>query len=308
MYKGLVEGLGDPYSSYMTKDEYETWKSMAVGEYSGVGVTFTKDEDGNFLVISVEDGSPADEAGIKADDIILEVDGKEYDDLDIIGNAIRGEEGSSVEITYISGGTEKSVTMKRETIEQHSVEHEMLDGDIGYISIGSFIETTGEDFAAALDDLEKKGAKGLILDLRDNGGGLVDSCVEVADEFLDEGVVVYVEDRDGNRRDYDAEDGKTALKTVVLVNENSASASEILAAALQDNGIEIAGETTYGKGVIQSTAQLDDGSALKLTVMQYFSPDGNAINEKGVTPDHEVEDDEKTEADEQLQEALSLLD
>ena len=132
--------------------------------------------------------------------------------------------------------------------------------------------------------------------------------MEVADEFLDEGVVVYVEDRDGNRRDYDAEDGKTALKTVVLVNENSASASEILAAALQDNGIEIAGETTYGKGVIQSTAQLDDGSALKLTVMQYFSPDGNAINEKGVTPDHEVEDDEKTEADEQLQEALSLLD
>lgn len=306
-YKGLVAGLNDPYSSYMTAEEYETWVATATGEYSGVGITFTQDEDGNFVVVSVTDDSPAADAGIREGDIIKTVDGQEYSDLDVIGNAIRGEEGSEIEITYIRDGEEKSVTMTREKITQHSVEHRMFDGNIGYISISSFIETTGEDFSQALKELEEDGAQGLVLDLRDNGGGLVDACVQVADEFLDEGVVVYVEDRDGNRTDYDAKDGKTDLKTVVLVNENSASASEILAAALQDNGFEIVGQTTYGKGVIQSTAQLEDGSALKLTIMQYFSPDGNAINEKGVTPDHQVANEENSGEDAQLDEALSLF-
>ncbi|MEE0745040.1 MAG: S41 family peptidase [Anaerovoracaceae bacterium] len=306
-YKGLVAGLNDPYSSYMTAEEYETWVATATGEYSGVGITFTQDEDGNFVVVSVTDDSPAADVGIREGDIIKTVDGQEYSDLDVIGNAIRGEEGSEIEITYIRDGEEKSVTMTREKITQHSVEHRMLDGNIGYISISSFIETTGEDFSQALKELEEDGAQGLVLDLRDNGGGLVDACVQVADEFLDEGVVVYVEDRDGNRTDYDAKDGKTDLKTVVLVNENSASASEILAAALQDNGFEIVGQTTYGKGVIQSTAQLEDGSALKLTIMQYFSPDGNAINEKGVTPDHQVANEENSGEDAQLDEALSLF-
>ena len=306
-YKGLVAGLNDPYSSYMTAEEYETWVATATGEYSGVGITFTQDEDGNFVVVSVTDDSPAADAGIREGDIIKTVDGQEYSDLDVIGNAIRGEEGSEIEITYIRDGEEKSVTMTREKITQHSVEHRMLDGNIGYISISSFIETTGEDFSQALKELEEDGAQGLVLDLRDNGGGLVDACVQVADEFLDEGVVVYVEDRDGNRTDYDAKDGKTDLKTVVLVNENSASASEILAAALQDNGFEIVGQTTYGKGVIQSTAQLEDGSALKLPIMQYFSPDGNAINEKGGTPDHQVANEENSGEDAQLDEALSLF-
>ena len=306
-YKGLVAGLNDPYSSYMTAEEYETWVATATGEYSGVGITFTQDEDGNFVVVSVTDDSPAADVGIREGDIIKTVDGQEYSDLDVIGNAIRGEEGSEIEITYIRDGEEKSVTMTREKITQHSVEQRMLDGNIGYISISSFIETTGEDFSQALKELEEDGAQGLVLDLRDNGGGLVDACVQVADEFLDEGVVVYVEDRDGNRTDYDAKDGKTDLKTVVLVNENSASASEILAAALQDNGFEIVGQTTYGKGVIQSTAQLEDGSALKLTIMQYFSPDGNAINEKGVTPDHQVANEENSGEDAQLDEALSLF-
>lgn len=306
-YKGLVAGLNDPYSSYMTAEEYETWVATATGEYSGVGITFTQDEDGNFVVVSVTDDSPAADVGIREGDIIKTVDGQEYSDLDVIGNAIRGEEGSEIEITYIRDGEEKSVTMTREKITQHSVEHRMFDGNIGYISISSFIETTGEDFSQALKELEEDGAQGLVLDLRDNGGGLVDACVQVADEFLDEGVVVYVEDRDGNRTDYDAKDGKTDLKTVVLVNENSASASEILAAALQDKGFEIVGQTTYGKGVIQSTAQLEDGSALKLTIMQYFSPDGNAINEKGVTPDHQVANEENSGEDAQLDEALSLF-
>ena len=183
----------------------------------------------------------------------------------------------------------------------------MMDGNIGYIRISSFIETTGDDFKEALKDIEGKSAKGLILDLRDNGGGLVNSCVEVADEFLDEGVVAYVEDRNKNRTDYEAKDGKTDLKTVVLVNENSASASEILAAALKDNGFDLVGQTTYGKGVIQSTAELEDGSALKLTIMQYFSPDGNAINKKGVEPDYKVKNEENSGSDTQMKKAVSLF-
>lgn len=306
-YKGLVSGLDDPYSSYMTADEYSDWKASATGEYSGVGITFTRDDDGNFVVISIEKDSPAQEAGMKAGDIITKVDGKEYDDLDIIGNAIRGEEGSKVELTYTRDGKEDKATLVREKIVQHSVEYEMLEGEIGYIRISSFIESTAEDFKSALEDIEDKDAKGLVLDLRDNGGGLVDSCVDIADEFLDEGVVVYVEDRNKERNEYTAEDGKTGLKTVVIVNENSASASEILAAALQDNGIELVGKTTFGKGVIQSTAELDDGSALKLTIMQYFSPKGNAINKKGVEPDYQVENQENSEEDAQLEKALSLF-
>jgi len=305
--RGLVSGLDDTYSSYMTADEYEEWKVTATGEYSGVGITFSEDEDGNFIIVSVTEDSPAEEAGLKEGDIIFAADDKTYDDTDLIAAAIRGEAGTEVKITYSRDGEEDSVTLTREEITQHSVYSEMLDGNIGYIYISSFIESTGDDFKEALEEIEEEGAEGLILDLRDNGGGLVTECVEVADEFLDEGAIVYVEDKDGNRSSYNAEDGKTDLKTVVLVNENSASASEILAAALQDNGYELVGATTYGKGVIQSTAELSDGSALKLTIMQYFSPDGNAINEKGVEPDYAVEYDEDAEDDAQLDKALSLF-
>lgn len=305
--KGLVAGLEDPYSAYMTKEEYDSWKASATGEYSGVGVTFSQDEKGNFIVVEVSSDSPAEKAGIKTGDKILEVDGKSYEDMELMANSIRGEEGSKVTVKYSRNGTEKEVTMTREEIVQKSVEYKMLDNDIGYIKLTSFISSSYDDFKAALEALQKDGAKGLVLDLRDNGGGLVDTCIDIADEFLDEGVVTYVEDKEGKRTDYEAKDGKTSLKIVVLTNENSASCSEILAAALQDNGYEIVGEKTFGKGVIQSTMELKDGSALKLTIMQYFSPDGKEIQDKGVSPDHEIKDDENTSTDEQLEEALSLF-
>ncbi|MCI5998404.1 MAG: S41 family peptidase, partial [Eubacteriaceae bacterium] len=305
--KGLVSGLDDPYSSYMTADEYNSWKASATGEYSGVGLTFAEADDGSFTVVSVSKDSPAEKAGMKAGDILLRVDDKEFDDLELIANAIRGDEGTKVTITYSRNGKEDKVTLTRAKITQHSVEYKMLDDSTGYISISSFIESTGDDFRKALKDIEDKGAKNLVLDLRDNGGGLVDAAVEVADQFLDEGVVAYVEDKNKNRNDYDAEDGKTDLNTVVLVNENSASASEILAAALQDNGFKLVGQNTYGKGVIQSTAELSDGSAIKLTIMQYFSPDGNKIHKKGVKPDYEVKNEEDSSTDAQLEKALSLF-
>ena len=304
-YKGLVEGLEDPYSAYMTKDEYSNWVTSLQGEYSGIGVTFTQDMDGAYIVVSVEKDSPADKAGIEAGDIILKVNGETYDDMDLLANAIRGKEGTTVELTYAHEGKKKTSKITRAKIVQKSVSYEMMDDKTAYIAITSFIDNTADDFKAALKTVENEGAEKLLLDLRDNGGGLLTSCVEIADEFLDSGVVVYVEDRNGKRTDYDAKDGKTDLKTVVLVNENSASAAEILAAALQDNGFKLVGQTTFGKGIIQSTVELNDGSALKLTIMQYFSPDGNVIHEKGVTPDYKVKN--KGEKDTQLEKSKDIL-
>lgn len=306
-YKGFVSGLGDPYSSYMTADEFENWMSNLQGEYSGIGVTFTQDREGNYVVVSVTKGSPAEAAGLKAGDILLQADGKTYDDMDLFADAIRGEEGTKVKVTYSRDNVETTVEITRKNIVQHSVEHEMIDEKTAYINITSFIDNTSEDFTKALEDVEKQGAEKLILDLRDNGGGLLNACIAVADEFLDKGPVVYVEDKNKKRDSYDAKDGKTQLETVVLVNENSASAAEILAAALQDNGFTVIGKTTFGKGVIQSTIKLDDGSALKLTIMQYFSPEGKAINKKGVTPDVIIENQEGTENDAQLDKAKELL-
>lgn len=306
-YKGMTEALGDPYSAYMNAEEYANWKTALQGEYSGVGVTFSQDADGNYVVVSVEPGSPADEAGLQTGDILLAADGKTYDNMDLLANAIRGDAGTQVELTYTRNGKENTVSMTRKKIVQHSVSHKMLDQDTGYIEITSFMESTAEDFREALKAVTESGAKKLVLDLRDNGGGLLNACIDVADEFLDQGIVVSVEGKSQERMEYESKDGKTALKTVVLVNENSASAAEILAAALKDNGFALVGQTTFGKGVIQSTNELEDGSALKLTIMEYFSPKGNAIHEKGVVPNHEVKDDENTETDEQLQKARELL-
>lgn len=306
-YKGFVQGLGDPYSAYMTKEEYDSWNVSVTGEYSGVGITFTENDDGEFVVLAINKNSPAKKAGIKEGDVLLTVDGKTYDSSDSMAVAIRGKKGSKVTLEYSREGDIKKVEMIRDNISQESVEYEMLEGDVGYIAITQFIDHTSEDFQKALSALEKQGAKSLVLDLRDNGGGLVDECVEIADAFLDKGVVCYVKDKDGSLDSYDAKDGKTKLKTVVLINENSASAAEILSAALKDNGFTIVGQTSFGKGVIQTTVEFDDGSALKLTIMQYLSPDKKVIHGKGVAPNIKCTDKESTEKDEQLEKALQSL-
>lgn len=306
-YKGYISGLGDPYSEYMDAETYSSFMASATGSYEGVGITFSEDEDGNFVALEIAKGSPAEKAGFKPGDILLTVDGETYTDINIMASKIRGEAGTEVKLEYSRDGEVKEVTLKREKITQQSIEYKMLEGDVGYIEISSFIESTAADFDKALSALEAKNAKRLIIDLRDNGGGLVDQSVEVADEFLDEGVVCYTEDKNGNTDSYDAKDGKTDLKTVVLVNEYSASASEILAGALKDNGYKIVGEKSFGKGVIQTTLELEDGSALKLTIMQYLSPDKNVIHKKGITPDYEVEEKEDTEKDEQLDKALQVV-
>lgn len=306
-YRGYVAGLGDPYSAYMSPTEFESWQASTTGDYSGIGMTFSEDNSGQFVVVEIAKDSPAEKAGLEPGDIILTVDGNTYTSSDVMAADIRGEAGTKVTLELIHKDEQIKKTITRDHIVQQSVDYKMLDGKVGYIEISQFIDSTADDFDAALKALSKDGATSLVLDLRDNGGGMVDQSVSVADEFLDEGPVCYVEDKNGKTESYDAEDGKTDLPTVVLVNENSASASEILAAAMHDNGYKLVGTKTFGKGVIQTTMTLSDKSALKLTIMQYLSPDKHKIHKKGIKPDYKVKDKENTKADEQLDKAIEIV-
>lgn len=306
MYKGLVAGLGDPYSAYMTAEEYKAYEESVTGEFEGIGITFSTDKDGNFVIVQITPDSPAEKVGLKAGDILLKADGKTYDSMDAISAAIKGKAGTMVTVTYMRDGKEHDVEIKRDKIVNVTVKSEMMDNNMGYISISGFETHTGEDFKAALKEMEDKNVKGLVIDLRDNGGGTVSSCIEVADAIMGEGVIVSMEDREGKSEKYTSDKQQTKLPYVVLVNENSASAAEILAAAVKDNTDNpVVGTTTFGKGIVQMTGNMGDGSALKLTVMQYFSPNGTVIHKKGVEPDHTVTN--SGDADEQLEKALELL-
>jgi carboxyl-terminal processing protease len=233
---------------------------------------------------------------VRRGDIILKVDGTPYSgtEIDLAAAAIRGKAGTRVTLTLLRDGEEVELSIRREKIISQTVRWEWMDGDIAHIRIASFEESTASDFKKALKTVEQRGAKGFVLDLRDNPGGLVNASVDVADALMDKGTVVYSEDQAGNREYFHVKDGKTDLPFVVLVNEGSASASEILTAGLQDNGVAlIVGTTTFGKGIIQQLEQLRDGSAINLTVMQYYSPKGHVIHGVGIEPDIEVEPEEE---------------
>ena len=306
MCKGLMAGLGDPYSAYMTEEEYNTWLESVTGEFEGIGISFTTDEDGNYVIVSVFKGSPAEKAGLKEGDFILGADDKAYSTMDALSAAIKGKRGTKVTVNYERDGKVYDVEIVRDKIEEISVEGEMLDNNIGYIAISSFSEDTAEDFQAELERFENKNVKGLVIDLRNNGGGLVNVCSEIADMLLGECTIVSMEDRKGEESILTSDEEKTGIPYVILVNENSASASEILAAAVKDNTDNpLVGVTTFGKGIVQTSGQLNDGSALELTTMQYFSPDGKEIHKKGVEPDYIVENTD-TE-DKQLDKAIELL-
>ncbi len=308
IYKGLFSGLDDVYSAYMTKEEYEAWKASALGEFEGIGITFSQNDNGEFVILNTITNSPAQKAGLLAGDFILKVDGKEFTDLEALGTAIRGDAGSKVEVTYQRNNEEFTISLIRAKIVTESVSYELRADSIGYIKISGFEDQTSEDFASALRDLEVKGAKGLIIDLRNNGGGLVDEGIQIADKLMGKGTITYLQDRNGKKEYYESDAQKTTLPFVVLVNDGTASTSEIVAAAIKDSDDgQLIGITTFGKGIVQSTSQLPDGDAIKLTIKQYFSPLGTTIHKIGVTPDYVVEDDSTTQADEQLNKALALL-
>lgn len=306
MYKGLIAGLGDPYSAYMTKEEYASYMDSVSGEFEGIGIVFSEDKNGRFVIIKVIPDSPADKAGLKSGDILLKADGKKYDTMEEVSAAIKGKAGTKVTVTYMRNEKENDVEIERDKIIDVTVQSKIMDGNIGYIEISGFEGHTGKDFQKALDELESKHVSGLIIDLRDNGGGMVTSCIEVTDLLMGKATIVSMEDRAGHTEKYSSDKETTSLPYVVLVNENSASAAEIMAAAIKDNTDNpIVGTNTFGKGIVQMTESLSDGSALKLTIMQYFSPNGTVIHKKGVKPDYVVENNDDTDA--QLKRAIELL-
>lgn len=318
LYSGLMNSLGDPYAEYYTPDQWIAMQNSTEGIYYGIGAYMKKDTvTGYPQITGIIRETPAEEAGLLIDDYIYVVDGKDVFDMNLsdVTGMIKGPEGTTVSLTVIrpSTGEELDMTIERRKVETPTVEYEMLEGNIGYISIAEFDTVTVDQFAEALATVKGNNMEGLILDLRGNPGGSLNAVVEIARMLLPKGMIVYTEDKYGERNEYTC-DGKRCIDVpmVVLVNGGSASASEILAGAIKDYGIgTLLGTTTYGKGIVQRLIALDDGSAIKLTVSHYYTPLGNDIHKVGVVPDIELEFDAdayaKDATDNQLERALEML-
>lgn len=303
--KGLVQSLEDPYSEYYTKEEFKLLKEQTQGSFVGIGIYMTGNENDNVVVQSVIKNYPAEKSGLKAGDIILKVDGDEvkYSQSSIVSSKIKGKAGTSVVLTIVRDSKQFDVTIKREEIVVESVKSEVKDENIGYVQITSFDKNTYKEFKQAVTSLQKKNVKSLIIDLRDNPGGLLDVCVDIADYLLGEGTIVYTKDNKGETQYYKSDADKVDLPIVVLINENSASASEILTASIVDNKAGIAiGTTSYGKGLVQSVREFRDGTGYKLTTAQYYTPNGDYINKQGIKPNIVEKDKEK-----QLDKAVEYL-
>ena len=319
--KGYVAGLNDVYSEYFTAKEMKEFTEETLGNFVGVGINMIKDTEKNAIVIySTIKNTPAEAAGLKTGDVITAVDGQKVsgEDFENIANMVKGKEGTKVKLTILRDGQEKEYEIERKTIEIIEASSEMISDNIGYLSLTSFDGNAAEQFEKECEDLKNKGAKSLIIDLRNNGGGLVEEATKIGDLFTNKDETLLIQtDNQGKEIVTKAEKDKSIdMNVVVLVNKYSASASEILASIFKDNvdKASIVGTKTYGKGVIQTLFQLADGSGLKLTTNEYFSPKHNKINKIGVEPDVVVEDKEFTyagkidkEKDKQLQKAIEIL-
>ena len=297
-YKGMMASLGDPYSTYYSEEELDDLMEQSEGIYFGIGAYVSLDTVTGYAKISgVIEGTPAQEADLREGDIIYEVDGvSAYGmELEEVVALIKGEEGTTVHLTLVRDGendyVEKDVV--RRQIESPTVNYEMLEDDMGYVQITEFDDVTADQYAEALAVLKGQGLQGMILDLRSNPGGNLTTVVDIARMMLPEGLIVYTEDRYGNRQEYYS-DGEREFQfpLVVLINGYSASASEILAGSIQDYDIgTLIGTTTYGKGIVQQIVSLKDGSAVKLTVSSYYTPGGRNIHGIGIEPDEVCEFD-----------------
>lgn len=314
LYRGYIDGLGDKYSVYYDEDETKALMQSTSGEFGGIGALFSQDKDTKVITfLKVYEGSGAEEAGFKVDDILYKVDGKDIsgEDLSEVVSKIRGDEGTTVELTVLRGddGEEYTATVTRKIVQTDTVYHEMKEGKIGYIQVTEFDDVTTDQYKEALEDLENQGMKGLVVDLRNNPGGNVDTVTDMLDLMLPEGTTLSIKDKQGKESVYESDDEHQFTKPlVVLVNENSASASEIFSGAIQTFGTgEVVGTTTYGKGVVQQIFDLKDGTSVKLTIAEYLIAGQFGINGKGVTPDVEVQyekDAQNSDRDNQLEKAL----
>lgn len=310
--EGFVASLGDPYTEYMTEEDLKEFNDLINSSYCGIGVTVQNNlEDNTLLIVGVFENSPAAGVGIEEGDIITKVEGVQYkgEDLEEATNNIQGEEGTDVNITVLkkSTGKETDLTITRRSIVVDSVASEVLESDIGYIAISQFATNTAALFAEQLDALTEQNIKGLIIDVRDNGGGITTAVEAVAGCVLPKGsVVYYTADKHDNKQYVKTKIDGIDIPLVILANGNSASASEILVGAVKDNGRGIiVGEKTYGKGVVQQLITLADNTAIKVTAEKYFTPKGDYIHGKGIEPDYVVELDGNT--DTQLEKALEIL-
>lgn len=325
LYAGLIDGIGDKYSVYYNAQEYEDLKISTTGEYYGIGAGLKQDPDTMVVTISkVYEGTPSEEAGLLADDIITSVDGTDATTMEVsdLVQLIRGEEGTTVhlEILRPSTGETLSFDVERANVQLPSVTYEMLNDKVGYIYLQQFESGTADQFETAVNELTEQGMEALVLDVRYNPGGMVTSVVQILDDILPEGTVVYTEDKNGNRQDYTSDaEHYMDIPIAVLINGDSASASEILAGAIKDyNYGTLIGTTTFGKGIVQSIFDLEDGDALKLTTAKYFTPNGNYIHGVGIDPDIELEYEYTGDADadydydkaydNQIQKAIEVLE
>ena len=288
--KGMVDGLGDVYAAYYNEEEYKDMKEKTSGNYCGIGAYVSQSAtDGAITIVQPIKDSPAERVGLKSGDIISEVNGKSVEGMDLtaVVSKMKGKAGTKVELTVLRDNHQKKFTITREEIHSQTVAYKMLDGKIGYIEVSSFEEVTKQQFRDALDDLEKQGEKSLVIDLRNNGGGLLSTAVDMLDRLLPEGIVVYTKDKDGKKEVYRSTDKESFDKPIaILVNENSASASEVFSGAMQDyNKAVLVGTTTFGKGLVQTVFDLSDGTAIKLTTAKYYTPKGRNIHGTGLEPD-----------------------
>ncbi|MCD8052854.1 MAG: S41 family peptidase [Lachnospiraceae bacterium] len=309
---GYLAGLDDDYSVYYTAEEYEEEMTDSDGSYVGIGVAVQQDTTTMVItVLTVYEGSPAEESGMEKGDVLQAVDGTDItqEELSDVVNRIRGEEGTEVTVTVLRDGETLDFTITRKSVDKVTVEYEMLEDGIGYILLTEFDNVSVSQMEEAIEALREEGMEKLILDLRDNPGGLLTSVVSIADLFLPETNIFYSEDKQGNQTNYDSSAEQLCTEEmVVLVNGNSASASEVLAGSLKDNDrAALVGTQTFGKGIVQTFYQLSDGSGIKLTTAHYFTPNGTDIHGVGIEPDLVVEDDEDTETDEQLEAALEAI-
>ena len=310
--KGYVEGVGDTYTEYLTKDEYEDLLINVTGDYVGIGIYMSQDRDGYIVVVLPMEGSPAEEAGLQVGDKIVTIDGENSIgmDINIASNKIKGEAGTTVELEILREGETITKTITRRKVEIQNSSSTVLEGNVGYIVLKSFDTGCSDKIKKYLEDFHAQGITSVIIDIRNNTGGIVSEAVQISELFIPKGNVIM--------RSYNKEDKETVteseskktfsdMKVVLLVNEYSASASEIVTGAFKDNNVAtIVGTKTYGKGVMQEIEKLFEG-ALKITIEEFKTPNGDKINKNGITPDIEIDDNSATEDDEQLNKALELL-
>lgn len=308
MYASMASSMGDPYTVYLTEKQMQSFLQSSDGTISGIGIVISQDTDtGSFVIREVLEGSPAEKVGLMAGDIIVSIDEKSVEGLTVvdISSLTRGQKGTKIKVTVERDGKVLSFETERSNIDMQYVKGS-INGDIGYIKIIEFSKLTAKQFETTLKAMIEHNIKGLIIDLRDNPGGMIDSVTKIADDLLPEGIITYTVDKNGNRNDFLSEEGEIDIPIAVLVNGGSASASELLAGALQDHDkAEIVGTQTFGKGIVQGLYSLGDGSGIKITIQKYYTPDGVCIQGIGITPDYVVENSDET--DEQYNKAVEIL-